>query len=89
MAKGFKSGGRRKGTPNKLNSKIKEKLNDILHESLDKVDISEMNMAENLKLIQTCLQYLVQKPQGKNIDDSSDHKIEIEILDGNGYRYLK
>ena len=37
---GKKFGGRTKGTPNKLNSKIKDKLSSIISEAIDSFDIA-------------------------------------------------
>ena len=56
---GNKFGGRTKGTPNKLTSKIKEKLSCIISEAIDSLDIESMSKSERLKLIQLGLPYIV------------------------------
>ena len=60
---GNKFGGRTKGTPNKLTSKIKEKLSSIISEAIDSLEIETMSKSERLKLIQLGLPYIVTKPQ--------------------------
>ena len=59
---GKKYGGRTKGTPNKLTSKIKDKLSRIISEAIHSLDIENMSQPEKLKLIQLGLPYIVTKP---------------------------
>ena len=77
---GNKFGGRTKGTPNKLTSKIKDKLSSIISESIDSLEIETMSKAERLKLIQLGLPYIVTKPQ---IEEplQQEQKFQIEIID--------
>ena len=58
-----KTGGRKKGTPNKISSQVKEKLSQIIDETIDSLDISVMNSNQKIKLIQIGLQYLLPKLQ--------------------------
>ena len=44
-----KTGGRKKGTPNKISSQIKEKLSQIIDETIDSLDISVMNSNQKIK----------------------------------------
>ena len=37
-----KTGGRQKGTPNKISSQIKEKLSLLIDETIDRIDISKV-----------------------------------------------
>tara|TARA_R110002124_G_scaffold22380_1_gene84594 strand:- start:6338 stop:6592 length:255 start_codon:yes stop_codon:yes gene_type:complete len=60
---GNKYGGRTKGTPNKLTSKIKDKLSSVISEAIDSLDLDDMTKAERLKLIQLGLPYIITKPQ--------------------------
>ena len=57
-----KTGGRKKGTPNKISSQVKEKLSQIIDETIDSLDISVMNSNQKIKLIQIGLQYIIPKP---------------------------
>ena len=77
---GNKFGGRTKGTPNKLTSKIKEKLSCIISEAINSLDIESMSKSERLKLIQLGLPYIVTKPQ---IEEpvQQEQKFQIEIID--------
>ena len=56
-----KTGGRKKGTPNKISSQVKEKLSQIIDETIDSLDISVMNSNQKIKLIQIGLQYIIPK----------------------------
>ena len=76
---GKKFGGRTKGTPNKLNSNIKDKLSSIISEAIDSFDIADMTKAERLKLIQLGMPYIITKPQQEEIQEQ--HNITIEIID--------
>ena len=58
-----KTGGRKKGTPNKISSQVKEKLTQVIDETIDSLDISLMRPSEKIKLIQIGLQYIIPKPQ--------------------------
>ena len=77
---GNKFGGRTKGTPNKLTSKIKEKLSCIISEAIDSLDIGSMSKSERLKLIQLGLPYIVTKPQTEE-PQQEEQKFQIEIID--------
>ena len=74
-----KFGGRTKGTPNKLNSKIKDKLSSIISEAIDSFDIEDMTKAERLKLIQLGMPYIITKPQQEEIQEQQN--ITVEIID--------
>ena len=76
---GKKFGGRTKGTPNKLNSKIKDKLSSIISDAIDSFDIADMTKAERLKLIQLGMPYIITKPQQEEIQEQQN--ITVEIID--------
>jgi hypothetical protein len=77
---GNKYGGRTKGTPNKLTSKIKDKLSSIISEAIDSLEIETMSKSERLKLIQLGLPYIVAKPQIEE-PQQEEQKFQIEIID--------
>jgi hypothetical protein len=77
---GNKFGGRTKGTPNKLTSKIKDKLSSIISEAIDSLDLETMSKSERLKLIQLGLPYIVTKPQIEE-PQQEEQKFQIEIID--------
>ena len=80
---GKKFGGRQKGTPNKLNNEIKDKLSNIINEAIDSIDLENMSRAEILKLIQLGLPYIISKPQ---IEEPMQEQqmFQIEIIGGSG-----
>jgi len=80
---GNKYGGRIKGTPNKLTSKIKDKLSGVISEAIDSLDLETMSKAEKLKLIQLGLPYIITKPQ---IEEpmQEPQTYQIEIIGGSG-----
>ena len=73
-----KTGGRKKGTPNKISSQVKEKLSQIIDEAIDSLDISLMRTSEKIKLIQIGLQYIIPKSQ---IEPQEEQKFTVEIID--------
>ena len=80
---GNKYGGRTKGTPNKLTSKIKDKLSGVISEAIDSLDLETMSKAEKLKLIQLGLPYIITKPQiGEPMQEQQ--MFQIEIIGGSG-----
>jgi hypothetical protein len=80
---GNKYGGRTKGTPNKLTSKIKDKLSSVISEAIDSLDLDDMTKSEKLKLIQLGLPYIITKPQ---IEEpmQEPQTYQIEIIGGSG-----
>jgi len=77
---GKKFGGRTIGTPNKLSSKIKDKLSNIISEAIDSLDLECMSKAERLKLIQLGIPYIITKPQIEETPQE-EQKIIVEIID--------
>ena len=74
---GKKFGGRTKGTPNKLSSKIKEQLSLLITETIDSLDLDTMSKSENLKLIQLGLPYIITKPQSEEVVEQQTFTVEI------------
>ena len=54
---GKKYGGRKKGTPNKLTTEVKEKIKHLLDGAIDSIDLSECTIAERIRLIEIGLRY--------------------------------
>ena len=77
---GKKFGGRQKGTPNKLNNEIKDKLSNIINEAIDSIDLENMSKTEILKLIQLGIPYIMTKPQQEEVPQE-EQKFTIEIID--------
>ena len=75
-----KTGGRKKGTPNKISSQVKEKLTQVIQETIHSLDISLMRPSEKIKLIQIGLQYIIPKPQLIE-EPQEEQKFTVEIID--------
>ena len=73
-----KTGGRKKGTPNKISSQVKKKLYQVIDETIDSLDVSLMRPSEKIKLIQIGLQYIIPKSQ---IEEQEEQKFTVEIID--------
>ena len=74
--------GRKKGIPNKITAKVKDRLATIIDEAMDSIDVEKLTIAERLKLIQIGLQYVI--PRLKQVEDVSENmpnEFQIEIID--------
>ncbi|MDB4050790.1 hypothetical protein N9454_05900 [Flavobacteriaceae bacterium] len=73
---------RKAGVPNKITSLIKERLADIISESIDSIDVKTLTVSERFKLIQIGVQYVIPRlKQVENIEEEEPRKFEIEIID--------
>ena len=77
MAQGIKTGGRQKGTPNKLTAEIKERLAAIISEATDSIDLDTLGSSEKIRLIEIGLKYLL--PTMKHVDTTYDTKESIDF----------
>ena len=74
--------GRKKGIPNKITAKVKDRLATIIDEAMDSIDVEKLTVAERIKLIQIGLQYVI--PRLKQVEDVSENmpnEFQIEIID--------
>ena len=85
---GKKYGGRKKGTPNKLTTEIKDKISVLLSGTMDSIDISTFTQTEKIKLIQVLCNYIVPKLQSAdyNIGSPADGQsaVTIQFVDSAG-----
>ena len=77
MAQGFKTGGRQKGTPNKLTLEVKQRIKRVLEGALDSLDLERCTNAERIKLIEIGLKYII--PSLKQIENT--HHTAFEEID--------
>ena len=70
MPKGYKTGGRKAGTPNKLTAEVKEKIKHLLDGAIDSIDLSECTTAERIRLIEIGLRYTL--PTMKQVEKTPD-----------------
>tara|TARA_B100001093_G_scaffold313842_1_gene299470 strand:- start:233 stop:448 length:216 start_codon:yes stop_codon:yes gene_type:complete len=66
---------RPKGVPNKLTSAVKYKLDAIIDETMESINIDSLTNAEKIKLVEVCLKYVMPR----NISDSYQLPDEIQI----------
>ena len=69
MAKGLKTGGRKLGTPNKVTTEVKEKLENLIDGLVDSIDIDILNTSEKIKMLQISLQYVIPKLQSNTTNN--------------------
>ena len=74
--------GRKKGIPNKITAKVKDRLATIIDEAMDSIDVEKLTIAERLKLIQIGLQYVIPRlKQVENVEEDIPRNFQIEIID--------
>ena len=72
---------RPKGSLNKLNSEIKERLSKVIMDAMATIDIDSMTQNERLKLIQIGLQYVVPRLKQTEEIKEEPREFQIEIID--------
>jgi hypothetical protein len=72
---------RPKGSPNKLTSEIKERLSQVIMDTMSTIDIDSMTQNERLKLIQIGLTYVVPKLKHTEEREEEPRNFQIEIID--------
>ena len=58
---GKKFGGRVKGTPNKVTSKVKNKLVELIDGTIEELSSTNLNVANKIKLLEIALNYCIPK----------------------------
>ena len=61
MAKGFKTGGRKVGVPNKITVEVKNKLVELIDGTIEELSSTNLTVANKLKLLEIALNYCVPK----------------------------
>ena len=87
MAKGFKSGGREKGTPNKISVQLKEVLTKYVESELNTLlpMVGELNTTERLNILAKLLPYIMPKAEYKeDIFIPPIEPITFRIIDKEG-----
>ena len=51
MAKGFKTGGRKVGVPNKVTGEVKNKLVELIDGTISELSTANLNIANKIKLL--------------------------------------
>ena len=71
---GKKYGGRKKGTPNKLTSEVKKKVQSLLDGAIDSIDLNECTTAERIRLIEIGLRYTL--PTMKQVENQPEREYQ-------------
>jgi len=71
---------RPKGSPNKITAEIKERLSQVIMDTMSTIDIDSMTQNEKLKLIQIGLTYVVPKLKHTEEREEVPTNFQIEVI---------
>lgn len=82
MAKRIKSGGRKQGTPNKLNSDLRERISDFLNNNWKQVenDFKNLEPEKRILLFEKLLSFILPKLQTIQTPDIKVSNTPIQIV---------
>ena len=66
--------GRIAGTPNKITTEVKSKLESLIEGLVGSLDISELNANQRIKLLQIALQYTLPRLQAMLVKDEKEEQ---------------
>ncbi len=81
------STGRPKGSPNKITSEIRDKIQVLISGTIDSLDVSKFTHMEKIKLLQVLCQYIIPKLQSADFQIGSPERpsaVHIKFMDNNG-----
>jgi len=86
MAKGIKTGGRTKGTSNKLTAETKELLQSLVNSEIQALPekLNELETKDRLNLITKFLPYILPKQTEIEQNEINVPDIYFTVIDGNG-----
>ena len=82
-----KTGGRQKGTPNKIKSEIRDKISILVNGTIDSIDINTLTHYQKVKLLNSLCQYVIPKLQATDFQlgsTDSPSAVTIKFIDNNG-----
>ena len=82
-----KTGGRQKGTPNKITSEIRDKISILVSGTIDSIDINTLTHYQKVKLLNSLCQYVIPKLQATDFQlgsTDSPSAVTIKFIDNNG-----
>ena len=85
--KRIKTGGRQKGTPNKITSEIRDKISILVSGTIDSIDINTLTHYQKVKLLNSLYQYVIPKLQSADYQiGTSDmpSQVNIKFIDSDG-----
>ena len=68
---------RPKGVPNKLTSAVKYKLDAIIDQTMESINVDKLTNVEKIKLIEVCLRYVMPRKVTDSVDLPNDIQIQI------------
>ena len=68
---------RPKGVPNKLTFAVKYKLDSIIDQTMESINVDTLTNAEKIKLIEVCLRYVMPRKVSDSVDLPNDIQIQI------------
>ena len=78
---GIKTGGRTKGTPNKITNEVKGRLENLIDGLVSFLDINDLNPNQRIKLLLIALQYTLPRLQAMVVkDETGDHSFIVEDI---------
>jgi len=79
MAKGIKTGGRKKGTPNKITAEIKELITEFINGNFEQMqkDFESLDSRERVKFYIDLLPYALPKLRAVETTDNTEQKNKI------------
>jgi len=77
-----KTGGRQKGTPNKLNIELKERINNFLEDKWEQVieDFDSIEPEKRIAMFEKLLQFALPKMQATKLEADINNKNNIEFV---------
>jgi hypothetical protein len=82
-----KTGGRQKGTPNKITSEIRDKISILVSGTIDSIDINTLTHYQKVKLLNSLCQYVIPKLQSADYQIGTPDMpsaVSIKFIDNNG-----
>ena len=82
-----KTGGRQKGTTNKIKSEIRDKISILVNGTIDSIDINTLTHYQKVKLLNSLCQYVIPKLQSADYQiGTSDmpSQVNIRFIDNEG-----
>ena len=86
-----KTGGRQKGTPNKITSEIRDKISILVNGTIDSIDINTLTHYQKVKLLNSLCQYVIPKLQSADYQIGTPDMpsaVSIKFIDNNGVDIL-
>ena len=70
---------RPKGSPNKITSEVRSKLQDLLDDLIASLDVNELDANQRIKMLQIALQYTLPKLRSTETSEKPDEDLPLFI----------